>query len=97
MDIGPLGEVFYIESLSEAPGSNKKPEKPESPPPELKRKRSTRAGKLMRLIRRRESKRYSKRNKNYKGTDAKQEGNAPKEGSKEVKFQDYQVIFEFRN
>ncbi|XP_057318515.1 protein inturned [Microplitis mediator] len=91
LDIGPLGEVFYIESLSEAPGSNKKPEKPESPPPELKRKRSTRAGKLMRLIRRRESKRYSKRNKNYKGTDAKQEGNAPKEGSKEVKFQDYQA------
>ncbi|KAG8039143.1 hypothetical protein G9C98_003450 [Cotesia typhae] len=89
-DIGPLGEVFYIESLSETPGSNKKPEKPESPPPELKRKRSTRAGKLMRLIRRRESKRYSTRNKKSKG-DSKQEGNASKEGSKEVKFQDYQA------
>ncbi|XP_034934477.1 protein inturned [Chelonus insularis] len=96
-EIGPGGEVFYIESFPETPGSNTKSnnnsKESESPPPELIRRRSTRAQKLMRLIRRRESKRYSTKGKKSKGADSKQvDGNTQKEGSgKEVKFQDYQA------
>lgn len=94
-EIGPTGDVFYIESSPETQNNNDRlyNEQLESPPPELMRRRSTRAGKLMRLIRRRESKRYStrvKKSKNGvgKGSDGQQkEGN----GNKEVKFQDYQV------
>ncbi|OXU28206.1 hypothetical protein TSAR_008339 [Trichomalopsis sarcophagae] len=63
-EISPSGEVFYIESLSESfSAQNKICESNQyiSPPPELTRRRSTRAGKLIRLIKRKESYRHSVR------------------------------------
>ncbi|XP_011494258.1 PREDICTED: protein inturned [Ceratosolen solmsi marchali] len=65
-EISPTGEVFYIESLMEsfaALNSNKAREDNHyaSSPPELTRRRSTRAGKLIRLLKRRESYRHSVR------------------------------------
>ncbi|XP_012537346.1 protein inturned isoform X2 [Monomorium pharaonis] len=93
-EIGPTGEVFYIESeeesLLENPATSE--DKSESPQPELTRRRSTRAGKLFRLIRRKESKRMSMRNKRINNsaannTIAQEKG----DGSKEVKFQDFQA------
>ncbi|XP_063981427.1 protein inturned [Diachasmimorpha longicaudata] len=96
-EIGPTGDVFYIESSPETQNNNDRlyNEQLESPPPELMRRRSTRAGKLMRLIRRRESKRYSTRIKKSKNGVSKQSesGAMHKEGNgnKEVKFQDYQA------
>lgn len=63
-EISPSGEVFYIESLSESFSSQSKVHESSqyiSPPPELTRRRSTRAGKLIRLIKRKESYRHSVR------------------------------------
>ncbi|XP_046747053.1 protein inturned [Diprion similis] len=62
------GEVFYIESLPSTLTDTRDYHSPlrresKSLSPELTRRRSTRAGKLMRLIRRRESRRCSVRNK----------------------------------
>jgi len=65
--------------------------------PELTRRRSMRAGKLFRLIRRKESKRWSMRNKRINSNtnvinktviQEKIDGS----GSKEVTFQDFQVL-----
>lgn len=64
-EISPAGEVFYIESLTESSTSsnNKTSDSNQyvSPQPELTRRRSTRAGKLIRLIKRKESYRHSVR------------------------------------
>lgn len=98
-EIGPSGEVFYIESaeesLSEDPTTlDDKSDK--SPQPELTRRRSTRAGKLFRLIRRKESKRWSTRNKRINNstiignTLAEEKGDGS--GNKEVTFRDFQVL-----
>lgn len=96
-EIGPTGEVFYIESaeenLLENPTTSE--DKSESPQPELTRRRSTRAGKLFRLIRRKESKRWSTRNKRINNSAASNTAAQEKgDGSKEVKFQDFQVLIE---
>ncbi|XP_011298415.1 protein inturned [Fopius arisanus] len=95
-EISPTGDVFYIESSPETQNNNDRlyNEQLESPPPELMRRRSTRAGKLMRLIRRRESKRYSSRVKKSKTGSSKNDSGAQQKegnGNKEVKFQDYQA------
>ncbi|XP_043283272.1 protein inturned isoform X2 [Venturia canescens] len=96
-EISPTGEVFYIESLPKSGESEDKSLKneSESPVPELIRRRSTRAGKLMRLIRRRESKRYSTRGKKTKNISGGKhaDGNQHKEGNgnKEVTFRDCQA------
>ncbi|KAF7993028.1 hypothetical protein HCN44_005809 [Aphidius gifuensis] len=89
-EIGAHGEVFYIESY---PDDNKKQQQQqiepvESPVQELNRRRSTRAGKLMRLIRRRESKRYSTR---IKKTNKNIDNTTNNITNKEVKFHDYQA------
>lgn len=98
-EVGPTGEVFYIESAEESllENSTTSEDKSESSPqPELTRRRSTRAGKLFRLIRRKESKRWSTRNKRINisaasnNTAAQEKG----DGGKEVKFQDFQVLIE---
>lgn len=64
-EISPGGEVFYIESMMESftIGNNKRNNGDQyiSPKPELARRRSTRAGKLIRLIKRKESYRHSVR------------------------------------
>ena len=62
--------------------------------PELIRRRSTRTGKLMRLIKRKESKRLSIRNKKTNfNTTTNNVGSSGKEGTaiKEVTFRDFQV------
>ena len=62
--------------------------------PELIRRRSTRTGKLMRLIKRKESKRLSTRNKKTNfNTTTNNVGSSGKEGTaiKEVTFRDFQV------
>jgi len=94
-EIGPTGEIFYIESAEESLLENPTISENdiESPQPELTRRRSTRAGKLFRLIRRKESKRWSTRNKRINSATtnnvtAEEKG----DGSKEVKFQDFQVL-----
>lgn len=97
-EIGPSGEVFYIESAEESlfEDSTISDDKGDSPLPELTRRRSTRAGKLFRLIRRKESKRWSSRNKrinsntNVVSNTVVQE-KADGSGNKEVTFQDFQV------
>ncbi|XP_015599831.1 protein inturned [Cephus cinctus] len=95
-EIGPTGEVFYIESQTDTFIDSQKSsnDRSESPPPELTRRRSTRAGKLMRLIKRRESKRYSVRNKKSTGTGlehAESQQQKGGNGSKEVTFRDSQA------
>lgn len=96
-EIGPNGEVFYIESAEESlfEDSTVFDSKNDSPQPELTRRRSTRAGKLFRLIRRKESKRWSTRNKKINNSTVAssviaQEKDAS--GSKEVTFRDFQVL-----
>ncbi|KAL2738786.1 protein inturned [Vespula squamosa] len=95
-EIGPNGEVFYIESPVETLSSSHTScdDSRKSPQPELTRRRSTRAGKLMRLLRRKDSKRWSTRNKkgntNLVGSNRgsqEKEGN----GNKEVTFRDFQA------
>ncbi|XP_071571920.1 protein inturned isoform X2 [Temnothorax nylanderi] len=94
-EIGPTGEVFYIESAEESLLENPttSEDKSESPQPELTRRRSTRAGKLFRLIRRKESKRWSTRNKRINNSAAANSTAAQEkgDGGKEVKFQDFQA------
>lgn len=96
-EIGPTGEVFYVESAEESlfEDSTVFDSKNDSPQPELTRRRSTRAGKLFRLIRRKESKRWSTRNKKFNSSTiasnvVAQEKDAS--GSKEVTFRDFQVL-----
>ncbi|KAL0126869.1 hypothetical protein PUN28_005313 [Cardiocondyla obscurior] len=95
-EIGPTGEVFYIESVEDSLLENPTvpKERSESPQPELTRRRSTRAGKLFRLIRRKESKRWSTRNKRINNSATVNNAAAQEkgDGSKEVKFQDFQVL-----
>lgn len=100
-EIGPTGEVFYVESAEEnlledpTAFSDKRSDNSQ---PELTRRRSTRAGKLFRLIRRKESKRWSTRNKKINNsshtvasdTIVHQEKDGS--GNKEVKFRDFQVL-----
>jgi len=96
-EIKPSGEVFYIESAEESllEDSTALNDKSNSPQPELTRRRSTRAGKLFRLIRRKESKRWSTRNKRINNsaiagnTLAQEKGDGS--GNKEVTFRDFQV------
>lgn len=98
-EIKPSGEVFYVESaeqnLVEDPATSE--DKSHSPQPELTRRRSTRAGKLFRLIRRKESKRWSTRNKRINSntanvaTETVTQEKADGTASKEVKFRDFQV------
>lgn len=94
-EIGPTGEVFYIESAEESLFENPSTSehKNESLQPELTRRRSTRAGKLFRLIRRKESKRWSTRNKRVNNSAAANNAAIQEkgDGGKEVKFQDFQV------
>ncbi|KYM97363.1 PREDICTED: protein inturned [Cyphomyrmex costatus] len=94
-EIGPTGEVFYIESAEESLLENPitLENNVESPQSELTRRRSTRAGKLFRLIRRKESKRWSTRNKRINNSAATNNAIAQEkgDGSKEVKFQDFQA------
>ncbi|XP_071626362.1 protein inturned isoform X2 [Temnothorax longispinosus] len=94
-EIGPTGEVIYIESAEESLLENPttSEDKSESPQPELTRRRSTRAGKLFRLIRRKESKRWSTRNKRINNSAAANSTAAQEkgDGGKEVKFQDFQA------
>lgn len=96
-EIGPTGEVFYVESAEESLFEDPTVfnNKNDSPQPELTRRRSTRAGKLFRLIRRKESKRWSTRNKKINSsTVASNIGAQEKDanGSKEVTFRDFQVL-----
>ncbi|XP_031848472.1 inturned planar cell polarity protein isoform X3 [Nomia melanderi] len=95
-EISHTGELFYIESAAEsiADGQSLYNETEHDCQPELTRRRSTRAGKLMRLIRRKESKRWSMRNKkNYSNATSNNLMNSGKEGSttKEVTFRDFQA------
>ncbi|EFN82858.1 PDZ domain-containing protein 6 [Harpegnathos saltator] len=95
-EIGPSGEVFYVESAVESLFEDFTifDSKSDNPQPELTRRRSTRAGKLFRLIRRKESKRWSTRNKKINSSTVAcnivpQEKDAT--GSKEVTFRDFQA------
>ncbi|XP_011876832.1 PREDICTED: protein inturned [Vollenhovia emeryi] len=94
-EIEPTGDVFYIESAEESLLENPTTSEDtgESPQPELTRRRSTRAGKLFRLIRRKESKRWSTRNKRINNSAAAINAAAQEkgDGGKEVKFQDFQA------
>ena len=95
-EITPTGELFYIESVAESITDDQPlfSEAQQDSQPELTRRRSTRAGKLMRLIRRKESKRWSTRNKKCNpNTASSNVGNAGKEGNtiKEVTFRDFQA------
>nr|XP_033322916.1 protein inturned isoform X1 [Megalopta genalis] len=95
-EINSTGELFYIESAAEsiADGQSLYNESEHDSQSELTRRRSTRAGKLMRLIRRKESKRWSTRNKkNYSSATSNNVMSPGKEGSttKEVTFRDFQA------
>ncbi|EZA55008.1 PDZ domain-containing protein [Ooceraea biroi] len=96
-EIGPSGEVLYIESAEESLFENTTADdKDDSPQPELTRRRSTRAGKLFRLIRRKESKRWSTRNKRINSNTNMASNTVAQEktdgsGSKEVTFRDFQA------
>lgn len=62
--VEPNGELFYIESPLESFADSKSVENDDSEfPPELTRRRSMRAGKIIRLIKRKSSTRGSMRNK----------------------------------
>jgi hypothetical protein len=96
-EIEPNGELFYIESTEENLFEDPRTldDKNDNSQPELTRRRSMKAGKLFRLIRRKESKRWSMRNKrintnvtNKIVTQEKMDGS----GSKEVTFRDFQVL-----
>lgn len=96
-EIGPTGEVFYLESAEESLFEDPTvfDSKNDSPQPELTRRRSTRAGKLFRLIRRKESKRWSTRNKKINSSAVTNNSVAQEKdasGSKEVTFRDFQVL-----
>lgn len=100
-EIGPNGEVFYIESVEESLFESDhatSDDKNDSPQPELTRRRSTRAGKLFRLIRRKESKRWSTRNKRINNSaipsNTVEQEKGDGSGSKEVSFRDFQVMIE---
>ncbi|KAL6436477.1 hypothetical protein ACFW04_004751 [Cataglyphis niger] len=97
-EIKPNGEVFYIESIEENlfdSDHTTSDNKNDSPQPELTRRRSTRAGKLFRLIRRKESKRWSMRNKRITNSgvasNTVEEEKGDGSGSKEVTFRDFQA------
>ncbi|XP_029659336.1 protein inturned isoform X2 [Formica exsecta] len=97
-EIKPNGEVFYIESVEESlfeSGHTTLDNKNDSSQPELTRRRSTRAGKLFRLIRRKESKRWSTRNKRINNSNAAsntvEQEKGDGSGSKEVTFRDFQA------
>ncbi|XP_043256589.1 protein inturned [Colletes gigas] len=95
-EISPNGELFYIESVAESITDDQCSfnETQHNSQPELTRRRSTRAGKLMRLIRRKESKRWSTRNKKSNPNAVSNNIiNSGKEGSatKEVTFRDFQA------
>lgn len=107
--------MFYIESLPSIVSDQQSREsllrhQSKSPSPELTRRRSTRAGKLMRLIRRRESRRCSVRNKKTRDVTADKghalsqvetkglQKNANNQGiAKEVTFRDSEVSFFCKN
>ncbi|XP_020718480.1 protein inturned isoform X1 [Bombus terrestris] len=95
-EINPNGELIYIESLVDNINDEQFSfnETKLDSQPELIRRRSTRAGKLMRLIRRKESKRLSTRSKkgNFNIT-VNNIGNSGKDGTtiKEVTFRDFQA------
>lgn len=98
-EIKPNGEVFYIESVEENlfdSDHTTSDNKNDSPQPELTRRRSTRAGKLFRLIRRKESKRWSTRNKRINNSGAAsntvEQEKGDGSGSKEITFRDFQVM-----
>lgn len=94
-EINSNGELIYIESAIDNVNDEQfsfTVTKLDSQP-ELMRRRSTRAGKLMRFIKRKESKRLSTRNKksNFNVT-VNNIGNSGKDGTtKEVTFRDFQV------
>ncbi|GAB1864614.1 Protein inturned [Camponotus japonicus] len=97
-EIGPNGEVFYIESIEESLFESDHAtldDKNDSPQPELTRRRSTRAGKLFRLIRRKESKRWSTRNKRINNSTTSsntvEQEKGDGSGNKEVTFRDFQA------
>lgn len=88
--------MFYIESAEKSlvDDPTVSDDKDDSPQPsELTRRRSTRAGKLFRLIRRKESKRCSTRNKKTSDNATASDAVAQeKDGIRsKVKFQDFQV------
>ncbi|KAG6797320.1 protein inturned [Apis mellifera caucasica] len=94
-EINSNGELIYIESAIDNVNDEQfsfTVTKLDSQP-ELMRRRSTRAGKLMRFIKRKESKRLSTRNKksNFNVT-VNNIGNSGKDGTtKEVTFRDFQA------
>ncbi|CAL7946624.1 unnamed protein product [Xylocopa violacea] len=95
-EIDSNGELFYVESAIDSMSNEQFSfnEPKHDSQPELIRRRSTRAGKLMRLIRRKESKRFSTRNKKTNlNTTANNIGNSGKEGNtiKEVTFRDFEA------
>ncbi|XP_017889125.1 protein inturned [Ceratina calcarata] len=95
-EINSNGELFYIESAVDSINDEQISfnETKHDPQPELVRRRSTRAGKLMRLIRRKESKRISTRNRrNDLNTITNNMGNLGKEvnTTKEVTFRDFEA------
>ncbi|XP_017799243.1 PREDICTED: protein inturned [Habropoda laboriosa] len=95
-EINPNGELFYVESALDNINDEQFSfnEIKRDSQPELIRRRSTRAGKLMKLIRRKESKRLSTRNKKSNlNTTVNNIGSSGKEGNttKEVTFRDFQA------
>lgn len=97
-EVGPNGEVFYIESVEESlyENSTALDDKSDSPQSELTRRRSTRTGKLFRLIRRKESKRWSTRNKRINNSTVTNntlaQEKANRSENKEVTFREFQVL-----
>ncbi|KOX74168.1 Protein inturned [Melipona quadrifasciata] len=95
-EINSNGELIYIESLVDNINDEQFSfnETKLDSQPELIRRRSTRTGKLMRLIKRKESKRLSTRNKKTNfNTTTNNVGCSGKEGTgiKEVTFRDFQA------
>ncbi|KAG7201957.1 hypothetical protein KM043_004661 [Ampulex compressa] len=93
-EIDSMGEVFYIESQVQNLNENKYTcvEVNENARPEFTRRRSTRAGKIMRLIRHKDSKRWNTKNKKSNdiasnNTECREKGG---NGNKEVTFEDFQ-------
>nr|XP_034172113.1 protein inturned isoform X1 [Osmia lignaria] len=93
--INSNGELFYIESAIDNITDEQSlfNQIKHDSQPELIRRRSTRAGKLMRLIRRKESKRWSTRNKKSNFNTDSNVGSSGKDGNaiKEVTFRDFQA------
>ena len=93
--IEPNGELFYIESHIDTFSERKRIEEEESsfPTLELTRRRSMRAGKLMRLIKRKGSTRGSVRNKKLNVAESvSTDRRKPETISEEYVYSDYQVI-----